>query len=90
MYYLPEIDRLPQRYYKPGLRPLVGVRAPAVIDGYRRECLDLTTARAGNVLSGDVGFRMLTIRMAEARSARGVPALLYLATVTSPDAWTAR
>ena len=85
LYYIPEIDRLPLRYGRPWLTALVGDRADRVIDAYRRERPQLDDAQTGMALAGDVGFRMPAIRMAEALSRRGVPAYMYLATVTSPD-----
>ncbi|MFI6515279.1 carboxylesterase/lipase family protein [Spirillospora sp. NPDC050679] len=85
LYYLPEIGRLPKRYYQPWLRSLVGDRADQVIAAYRRERPELTPPQVGMALSGDVGFRMPAIRMAEALAARGVPVHMYLAKMTSPD-----
>ncbi|MGI5322313.1 carboxylesterase/lipase family protein [Actinomadura nitritigenes] len=85
LYYIPEMDRLPRRYFEPWLRSLVGDRADHVIGAYRSERPELSIAQVGMALSGDVGFRMPSVRMAEALSGRGVPVHLYLATVTSPD-----
>ncbi|NJP98921.1 hypothetical protein HCN51_57535 [Nonomuraea sp. FMUSA5-5] len=66
MSYLPEIDRLPQRYYEPWLRSLVGDRTQVVIDAYRSERPDFTAAQVRIALNGDVGFRMPAVRMAAA------------------------
>ncbi len=85
LYYIPELDRLPLRYYRPWLESLVGERADDVIAAYRAERPELDEAQTGLALSGDVGFRMPAIRMAEALSARGVPVWMYLATIDSPD-----
>lgn len=85
LYYLPELDRLPLRYYRPWLESLVGDRADDVIADYRRERPDLDQAQTGLALAGDVGFRMPATRMAEALSDRGVPVWMYLATVQSPE-----
>jgi para-nitrobenzyl esterase len=85
LYYLPELDRLPLRYYRPWLEALVGDRADQVIADYRRERPELDQAQAGMALAGDAGFRMPAIRMAEALSGRGVPVWMYLATVPSPE-----
>lgn len=84
-YYIPELNRLPLRYYRPWLHSLVGDRADQVVSAYRHERPELTEAQVGMALSGDVGFRMPAVRMAEALSRRGVPVHMYLATVTSPD-----
>lgn len=85
LYYVPEMDRLPERYFRPWLKSLVGDRYQEVFDAYQRERPDLDDAQTGMALAGDVGFRMPAIRMAEALSRRGVPVHMYLATVTSPD-----
>ena len=85
LYYIPELDRLPLRYYRPWLESLVGDRADDVIADYRRERPDLDQAQTGLALAGDVGFRMPATRMAEALSDRGVPVWMYLATVQSPE-----
>ena len=85
LYYIPELDRLPLRYYRPWLESLVGDRANDVIADYRRERPDLDQAQTGLALAGDVGFRMPATRMAEALSDRGVPVWMYLATVQSPE-----
>jgi para-nitrobenzyl esterase len=85
LYYLAELDRLPMRFYKPWLESLVGERADEVIADYRAERPELDTAQTGMAMSGDVGFRMPAVRMAEALADRGVPVWMYLATVTSPD-----
>jgi para-nitrobenzyl esterase len=85
LYYIPELDRLPLRFYSPWLRALVGDRADRVIADYRAERPQMDDAQVGMAMSGDVAFRMPAVRMAEALSARGVPVWMYLATVTSPD-----
>jgi para-nitrobenzyl esterase len=85
LYYIPELDRLPLRYYRPWLESLVGDRADDVIAAYRGERPELDEAQTGLALSGDVGFRMPAIRMAEALSARGVPVWMYLAAISSPE-----
>ena len=85
LYYIPELDRLPLRYYRPWLESLVGDRADDVIADYRRERPELDQAQTGLALAGDVGFRMPAIRMAEALSDRGVPVWMYLTTVQSPE-----
>lgn len=85
LYYIPELDRLPLRYYRPWLESLVGERADEVVADYRGERPGLDEAQTGMAMAGDVGFRMPAIRMAEALSARGVPVRMYLATVTSPE-----
>lgn len=85
IYYIAELRRLPMRFYRPWLESLVGERADDVLAAYHGERPELDQAETGMALSGDVGFRMPAIRMAEALSARGVPVWMYLATVTSPD-----
>ena len=85
LYYIPELDRLPLRYYQPWLESLAGDRADEVIADYRRERPELDQAQTGLALAGDVGFRMPAVRMAEALSARGVPVRMYLTTVPSPE-----
>lgn len=85
LYYLPELDRLPLRYYRPWLEALVGERADEVIADYRRERPELDQAQTGMALAGDAGFRMPAVRMAEALSGRGVPVWMYLTTVPSPE-----
>lgn len=85
LYYIPELDRLPFRFYRPWLESLVGDRTDRVISDYETERPDLDQAQLGMGMSGDVGFRMPAIRMAEAFADRGVPVWMYLATVTSPD-----
>ena len=85
LYYIPELDRLPLRFYRPWLESLVGDRADEVIADYRTERPELDEAQTGMGMSGDVAFRMPAIRMAEAFADRGVPVWMYLATVTSPD-----
>jgi para-nitrobenzyl esterase len=85
LYYIPELDRLPLRYYRPWLESLVGDRADEVIADYQGERPDLDQAQTGMALAGDVGFRLPAIRMAEALADRGVPVWMYLATVQSPE-----
>lgn len=85
LYYIPELDRLPLRYYRPWLESLVGDRADEVIGDYQGERPDLDQAQTGMAMAGDVGFRMPAIRMAEALSDRGVPVWMYLATMQSPE-----
>jgi para-nitrobenzyl esterase len=85
LYYIAELNRLPMRFYRPWLESLVGERADEIITAYRGERPELNQPQLGMALSGDVGFRMPAIRMAEALSDRGVPVWMYLATVTSPD-----
>lgn len=85
LYYIPELDRLPLRYYRPWLESLVGDRADEVVAAYRAERPELDQAQTGMAMAGDVGFRMPALRMAEALSARGVPVWMYLATVPSPE-----
>ena len=85
LYYIPELDRLPLRYYRPWLESLVGDRADQVIADYRAERPVLDQAQTGMALAGDVGFRMPAIRMAEALVDRGVPVWMYLTTVPSPE-----
>ncbi|HEX6888141.1 MAG TPA: carboxylesterase/lipase family protein [Candidatus Nanopelagicales bacterium] len=85
LYYIPELDRLPLRYYRPWLESLVGDRADAVVAAYRGERPELDEAQTGLAMAGDVGFRMPALRMAEALSARGVPVWMYLTTLQSPD-----
>lgn len=85
LYYIPELDRLPLRYYRPWLEHLVGERADEVVADYRTERPELDDAQTGMALAGDVGFRMPAIRMAEALTARDVPVWMYLATMPSPE-----
>jgi len=85
LYYIAELNRLPMRFYRPWLESLVGERADEVIAAYQEERPELNQPQLGMALSGDVGFRMPAIRMAEALVDRGVPVWMYLATVTSPD-----
>lgn len=85
LYYIPQLDRLPLRLYRPWLESLVGDRADEVVAAYQGERPELDQAQTGMAMSGDVAFRMPAIRMAEAFSDRGVPVWMYLATITSPD-----
>ncbi|MGZ3119700.1 carboxylesterase family protein [Streptomyces sp. H62] len=82
---LPELDRLPRVYYQPWLNSLLGGKADAAFDTYKKERPDLTDAQIGMALAGDVGFRMPAIRMAESLTARGVDTRMYLATVPAID-----
>ena len=59
------------------LRPLLGDRAPHVVDLYRRENVDRTPAEGNIMLLSDLTFRLASIRLAEARS-KADPTWLYL------------
>jgi para-nitrobenzyl esterase len=85
LYFLPQMSRLPRAYYQPWLNSLLGKRADAAYNAYKKERPGLTDAQIGMAMAGDVGFRMPAIRMAESLAARGVETRMYLATIPAID-----
>lgn len=84
-YEMPAIERLPFIYSEPWLKSLVGSREDEVVSAYKKDRPDLSGAELALAMVGDVNFRMPSIRLAEALSARGGDVYMYLATVKAID-----